>query len=105
MKLSMPSLLYSAGIAGAVAGIASGLPLIGALNCLLCAWLWLGGMGAVWLYNNREKTSLDAGKGVLVGASAGVVAAIIASIFAAFGSASVSLNDPQFQPYLDQIGI
>jgi len=108
MKLNTTSLLFAAGVAGGVAGIASSLPIIGLLNCLLCAWLWIGGAGAVWLYNNRESTSLQGSQGALVGAVAGVVASLVAGLLGlllgGFGVAAQSLSDPEIQQYLDQFG-
>jgi len=106
MKLNTTNFLFAAGAAGGVAGIASALPLIGALNCLLCGWLWLGGMGAVWLYNNREGKSLDAGQGALLGAATGFIAAVVVSILSVlFNLNSVSINDPEIAQYLDQVGL
>jgi hypothetical protein len=105
MKLNMTSVLYAAGIAGVAAGILSVVPLVNFVNCLLCGWLWVGGGAAVYLYNNREKVSLDSGNGFLLGAIAGVIAAVIIAVGSAIGFAGVSVSDPEFAPYLDQIGV
>jgi hypothetical protein len=108
MKLNTSNLLYAAGIAGGAAGLLSVVPVVDLVNCLLCGWLWIGGIAAVYLYNNRESGSVDMGGGALVGASAGVVAAIVASVLGlalgSFGFAAQSINDPQIQQYLDQFG-
>jgi hypothetical protein len=108
MKLNTSSLFYAAGIAGLVAGFGSAAPLLSLLNCLLCGWFWLGGAGAVWLYNKREPQNLDAGRGALVGAAAGLVAAIVVAVLSialsGMGFAAASFDDPQIRPYLDQFG-
>lgn len=108
MKLNNSSVLYAAGIAGLVAGFGSSAPLLGLLNCLLCGWFWIGGAGAVWLYNKRETQGLDASRGALVGAASGLVAGVVIAVLTValggLGFSAVSLNDPELAPYLDQIG-
>jgi len=108
MKLNSASVLLAAGIGGLVAGFGSSAPLLSLLNCLLCGWFWIGGAGAVWLYNRRETQGLDAGRGALVGAAAGLVAAVVMAVLTValggLGFSTVSLNDPQLAPYLDQLG-
>ena len=108
MKLNSTSLFYAAGIAGGLAGLASGLPILRLVNCLLCGWLWIGGIAAVYLYNKRELVNLQSGQAAMVGAVAGVIAAIVAAILGlalgGMGFAASSLSDPQVSQYLDQVG-
>lgn len=108
MKLNSTSLLYAAGIAGGAAGLLSSIPLVNLVNCLLCGWLWIGGMAAVYLYNNRESVQLPSAQGALVGAAAGVIAALVGAVLGlllgGFGVAATSLSDPEFSQYLDQVG-
>ena len=73
-------LLISAAIAGAVTAVLSTVPFINLLNCLLCAWMWLGGLFAVFLYRNQSKDFVDPGRGALIGVLTGLVGAVIAII-------------------------
>ncbi|MEX2160374.1 MAG: hypothetical protein WD751_00520 [Anaerolineales bacterium] len=108
MKLNNSSLLYASGIAGGAAGLASSLPIIGLLNCLLCGWLWLGGMGAVWLYNKREGRSLTVGEGALVGALSGVAASLVGFLLGlllgGLGLGMMSVSDPEIARNFEAIG-
>jgi hypothetical protein len=73
--------LTAAGIAGLAIGLLSGLPLIGALNCLLCAPIWGGGMLAVWLYKrNTNAFSIDNRQGSILGLIAGVIGGLVAGV-------------------------
>jgi hypothetical protein len=73
--------LTAAGIAGLAIGLLSGLPLISALNCLLCAPIWGGGMLAVWLYKrNSGALSVDNSKGTVLGLIAGLIGGLIAGV-------------------------
>lgn len=70
-KMTMPAI-----VGGIVAGILSGIPLIGALCCL---WFIAGGaIAAYMLIGNVGKIELT--DGAIVGALSGVVAGIIAGI-------------------------
>lgn len=77
MSLNTRAWLMAAGGAGAVAGFLSGVPIISALNCLFCAWIWMGGIGAIGIYTRMDKTALTTGQGMIIGASSGVVAAFV----------------------------
>jgi hypothetical protein len=77
MGLNRNALLASAAIAGAWIGLFSNIPLINCLNCLLFAWVWLGGIGAVYLYRRSENEPyLTAGQGALLGLLAGLFGAL-----------------------------
>jgi hypothetical protein len=108
MKLNTSTLLYAAGIAGGAAGLLSSIPLVNFVNCLLCGWLWIGGIAAVYLYNNRESVSLPAAQGALVGGVAGIIASLVGAVLGlllgGFGVAATSLSDPEIAQYLDQFG-
>ncbi len=110
--LNQRALLISAGIAGVVMALLSNIPLINCVNCLLCGWIWAGGILAVFIYRNQEHNPpLDVTKGIIIGALAGVVAAVIGAIFAlifrglnaAFVTALASLN-PDVQSFGGGLG-
>ena len=108
--MNSKSLWYAAGIAGVAAGFASGIPIISFLNCLFCAWIWVGGAASVWLYNRREGKSLDGGKGALLGALTGLIAAVIAVglgfAFNAMGIGAQAAFDPELmEDYLGGLAI
>lgn len=74
--------LISTLIAGAVMGLLSNIPLLNLVNCLLCAWLWGGGILAVFLYRRfaPEHFELTSSNGILLGLVAGVFGAVIGAI-------------------------
>lgn len=77
------SLLVSAAIAGALTALLSSIPLLNMVNCLVCGWLWIGGIFAVWMYRKNAGVLPDSGGGAMVGALAGLVGAIVASMLSA----------------------
>jgi hypothetical protein len=99
MGLNSRSLVYSGLIAGVAMGLLSHIPLVACLNCLLFAWVWGGGIGAVFLYRRYEKNPvLSVTQGLVLGAAAGIVGAVIggitAAIFAGLNTAfSEALNN------------
>jgi hypothetical protein len=80
MNQPKPEYFRPALVAGAVAGLLSGLPLIGAGNCLCCLWIVGGAALASKLLAGQTSGLLKAGDGALVGALTGIVAAVIDTI-------------------------
>ena len=112
------ALLFSALIAGAVMALLSNIPVLNFVNCILCGWVWLSGIFAVYLYRRfaAPNLNLSNGQGAAVGALAGVVGAIIGAvigaIFSAIMGAGVSSaltllqSQPGFEnyaPYLNMV--
>lgn len=77
MNKQKPEYLRPALIAGAVAGLLSGLPLIGAGNCLCCLWIVGGAAIAVKLLAGQTPGLLTSGDGAIVGALTGIAAAVV----------------------------
>jgi hypothetical protein len=77
MNNQRPEYLGPALIAGAAAGILSGIPFI---NCLCCLWIIGGAVLATHLLAGRTPGPLTAGDGAIVGALTGVVAAVADSV-------------------------
>ncbi|NTU51326.1 MAG: hypothetical protein HGA94_02685, partial [Candidatus Aminicenantes bacterium] len=77
MNKPKPEYLRPALIAGAVAGLLSGLPIIGAGNCLCCLWIVGGAAVAAKLLASQTPGLLTAGDGAIVGALTGIVAAVV----------------------------
>jgi hypothetical protein len=69
-----PEYLVPALIAGAVAGVLSGIPFV---NCLCCLWIIGGAVLATSLLAKNTSTALTAGDGAIVGALTGIVAAVV----------------------------
>jgi hypothetical protein len=71
--------ILSALIGGVVAGLLANLPAVNFCNCILCLWIWLGGILAAFLYGrfNKEEPYLTVGQGAGLGAVTGVIAAIV----------------------------
>ncbi len=80
MPAQKPEYLRPALIAGAVAGLLSGLPFIGAANCLCCLWIVGGAAIAAKLLAADTAGTLTAGDGAMVGALTGIVAAVADSL-------------------------
>ena len=82
------SFLLSALIAGAVLGTLANLPFLNFVNCLLCLWVWLGGIFAVFLYRRFQhgERGLTAGQGAGLGAVAGVIGALVGVVVYALTS-------------------
>lgn len=72
-------------IAGAAAGLLSGIPFVNLVNCCFCAWMIGGGVLAVNLVSKKTPDVIEAGEGAIIGALAGVICGVIAgSIGAVF---------------------
>ncbi len=80
MNPQKPEYLRPALIAGAVAGLLSGLPFIGAGNCICCLWIVGGAAVAAKLLAAGTPVLLKAGDGAVVGALTGIVAAVVDAI-------------------------
>ena len=79
--------LWIAALGGAVlTTLVSNLPLIGFVNCLLCAGFWGSAIFAVWLYRRLNGT-LTVGQGVRIGALTGLLAGVLGLILSLVGLA------------------
>jgi len=79
--MNQDSFLKSALIGGVALGVISALPVLGAVNCLCCAWVIGGGMLAAHLYVKDSPISVTLGTGVLLGLLAGVIGAVVDTLF------------------------
>ena len=77
MNKHKPEYLRPALIAGAVAGLLSGLPFIGVGNCICCLWIVGGAAIAAKLLAGQTPGLLTSGDGAIVGALTGIVAAVV----------------------------
>lgn len=78
-----PSMLKPTLIGGAAAGFASGVPLVGMLNCACCSLVMGGGFLAAFLYSKeckREGVEFRPGSGAIVGLVAGLFYALASVI-------------------------
>jgi len=80
MDQQKPGYLRPALIAGAVAGLLSGLPFIGIGNCICCLWIVGGAAMAAKLLAAQTPGLLTTGDGAIVGALTGIVAAVVDTI-------------------------
>jgi len=74
------SKLKPALISGVIFGIVSVIPLVGALNCVCCAWLLVCGIVAVKMFISNNPSPVSSSEGATVGALAGAVAGIISNM-------------------------
>jgi hypothetical protein len=104
--MNQDSFLKSALIGGVALGVLSALPVLGAVNCLCCAWVIGGGMLAAHLYVRDSPAPVTLGTGVLLGLLAGAIGAVVDTLFAIpihmalRGSAEMT---EQMQEWTDQI--
>lgn len=80
MNPQRPEYLRPALIAGAVAGLLSGLPFIGAGNCVCCLWIVGGAAMAAKMLAAATPGLLTTGDGAVVGVLTGIVAAVVDAI-------------------------
>jgi len=92
-----PGLLVPALIGGAVAGVLSGIPLLG---CLCCLWIIGGAMLAASLAAKNYSVSMKAGDGAILGALVGIVAAVVDSLV---GLPLQSLNLQLMQRFMERL--
>jgi hypothetical protein len=73
------SFVLSTLIAGVVMGVLANLPLLNFLNCILCLWIWVGGILGVFLYRRFQhgESVLTPGQGAGLGALAGLVGVVV----------------------------
>ncbi len=86
--MNIRSLLLASGIAGLFIGALSDLPFISLGNCVLCMWVWGGGILAVYMYRVFEtgQPNPTTGNAIAIGALAGMVGAIVGTIISALFS-------------------
>lgn len=73
------SFLLAAVISGVLIGVLGNVPLLNLINCLLCIWVWLGGILAVYLYGRYQHSEpgLSVGQAAGLGAVAGIIGAVV----------------------------
>lgn len=98
-------LLLTSLIVGVLTALLSSIPLVSAVNCLLCGWFWLGGIFGVWLYRNFTKETLTTGKAALMGVVAGLIAAVLATLIGlAFSGNTMPISPEQMQQLEEALG-
>jgi hypothetical protein len=80
--MNMRAFALSALIAGVVMGVLGNIPIVNIFNCLLCMWVWLSAILAVFLYRRfaPEAAFLSVGEGAGLGAVAGVIGAVVGAV-------------------------
>ncbi len=82
--------LWIACLSGAVlTTLVSNLPLIGIVNCLLCAGFWGSAIFSVWLYRRLSGT-MTVGEGVRIGALTGLCAGVLGFLLGFIGLAGAA---------------
>jgi hypothetical protein len=95
-------------IGGLVAGVAGGLPIIGALNCACCALIIGGGFLATFLYSKDCRLAgvrFTPGSGAQVGLIAGLFYAVASTIVSGIVNALFPKNLDQMVEMLEQFDL
>lgn len=95
--------LISAALMGTLTALLSTVPVVSYVNCLICAWLWLGGIASVWMYNYFTEERLESGKAMLLGLFTGLFGAIIATLISALFSARAAPIPAESMQQLEQV--
>lgn len=108
------ALLITGVIIGGAMALLSSLPIISIGNCVICMWLWGGGILGVWLYPRFDPVTPVAtpGRGAIIGVVGGLFGAVIATLIGALFSglavqnmqmAAAQIEDPQVQQLLESL--
>lgn len=73
-------LLICAAISGTLAALLTVTPIASLVNCLVCGWLWIAGIAAVWLYRENSGESVTNQGGIVLGLVSGLFGAAVATI-------------------------
>jgi len=74
--------MFKPALAGGVAlGVLSALPVIGAFNCICCAWAVAGGLFAAYLCVKDSPVAVTLGGGAGLGLLAGAIGAVVNLLF------------------------
>ena len=97
--------LTAAAIAGVGIGLLSSIPILNLVNCLLCAWVWGGGILAIYLYKrNAGDVAVQSSQGALIGLVAGVIGGLIAGVLGAvLGAGSFAAIASQMQSQMSSL--
>lgn len=103
--------IFSALIAGLVMALLSNIPVLNFLNCILCMWVWLSGILAVFIYrrmsaaNPALSVGQGAGLGAVTGIFGGLIGALLGALFTGLWASSLGLlqNQQELQPLLNSL--
>ena len=104
MNAQKPSFFVPALIGGAVAGVLSGVPLLG---CLCCLWIIGGAMLSAYLLAKDSPILLTSADGAIVGIFSGIIAAIVEAFislpFQPFNAEFISKFMERFSQYAEDM--
>ena len=86
--MNTKNLWIAASVGAATSLLATNLPFVGLVNCLLCAGFWGSAILAVWLYR-RLNGSLSVREALKVGALSGLIAGVVGFLLSFVGLAGV----------------
>lgn len=98
-------LLISGAITGALAALLTVTPIASVVNCLVCGWLWIAGIAAVWMYRANTGEAVTPRGGIILGLVAGGFGAVVATLLSVFTSASAApITAAQLAQIEEQLG-
>jgi len=77
--MTQPPRLQPALLGGALIGVLSALPIVGAVNMCCCLWVVMGGAISLWIAQSNHPYPVTAADGALTGLLAGLFGGIVAT--------------------------
>ena len=96
-------LLICGAIAGTLAALLTVTPIASIVNCLVCGWLWIAGIAAVWMYRANTGEVVSPRGGVILGLVAGAFGAVIATLLTALTGIGASPLPAEQVAQLEQL--
>ncbi|MFP4439424.1 MAG: hypothetical protein ACLFVO_19450 [Chloroflexaceae bacterium] len=110
------ALLITSAIAGFAMALLSNIPLIAVGNCVICMWLWGGGILGAWLYPRFDEATraVTPGRGAIIGVVSGLIGALLATLISTLFSGSTAqsiqmalaemqVTDPQVERMMESL--
>ncbi len=98
-------MLICGAITGTLAALLTVTPIASIVNCLVCGWLWIAGIAAVWMYRANTGEVVAPRGGIILGLVAGAFGAVVATLLTALtGIGASPIPAEQLAQIEEQLG-